>query len=220
MCKSIIIGDSSALPREDTSFNNTYYAMLSKNLKIENSAIVNNNSYKIFVDLEAFLLYGYDPDVVILNYGIVDAYPRPYPNKIYRLLACSGLLPYVDKFLKRTKLYYKIGDIFNFKEVPLKKFEYYTEGIIKKLLLKKVNKIIIIGIMRPYKILRNSKIADRNIKLYNSVYREMAKRYTEVVYIDIYNDSDKDFTIWDGYHYSKKASLYLAEKIENLIKND
>jgi hypothetical protein len=74
--------------------------------------------------------------------------------------------------------------------------------------------------MRPYKILRNSKIADRNIKLYNNVYREMAKRYTEVVYIDIYNDSDKDFTIWDGYHYSKKASLYLAEKIENLIKND
>ena len=219
MKKILIIGDSSSLPREDIIFNSTYYAILKKKYNIENSAVTNNVSYKIYNDLEPFTLYGYNPDIVVLNYGIVDVYPRPYPNIIYRFLACSGLLSYIDKFLKKTKLYYKLGDFFNFKEVSLDKFGFYSNGIIEKLLDKDVKKIIIIGIIKPYKILLNSKKVDSEIQKYNAIFKNIANNFKKVEYIDIYNDSNEDFTIWDGYHYSEKASLYLANKIENIIND-
>lgn len=220
MRKVLIIGDSSVLSREEIPFDNTYYGILKENNTIENAAITNNCSYQIYKNLDAFMLYGYNPNIVILNYGIVDVFPRPYPNKLYKLMACTGLLKYIDKFLKKTKLYYKLGDYFNFKEVSLEKFEQNSKNIIKKLLEKNVEKIIIIGIIKPYKILLNSKNIHREVELYNNVFLKLSQKYHEVKYIDIYNDSTEDFTIWDGYHYSKIASKYLADKIEELIKND
>ena len=218
----LIIGDSSALSREDVYFTQTYYFSIKsiENINIENAAVSNNNSYKIHVNLEAFMLYGYKPDIVILNYGIVDVYPRPYPNKMYRLFSCTGVLPYVDKFLKKTKLYYKLGDLFKFQEVNIEKFESNTQSIIEKLLKKNVKKVIIIGIIKPYKVLLNSKIANDEIVNYNKVYKKLSKKYSEVEYIDIYNDSTADFTIWDGYHYSIEASQYLADRIGKLILDD
>jgi len=218
--KALIIGDSSSLPRKSIFFNNTYYAGLKKHIEIENSAITNNSSYQIYTNLDSFMLYGYRPNTVILNYGIVDVYPRPYPNIIYRLLSCSGLLPKVDNFLKKTSLYYKLGSFFKFKEVEINAFERYSEGIIKKLLEKEVEKIIIIGIIKPYRVLLKSSIIDKEIVLYNNVFKKLTKKYDNVSYIDIYNDSDEDFTIWDGYHYSEKASNYLVDKIKEIVLND
>jgi len=218
--KALIIGDSSSLPRKSIFFNNTYYAGLKKHIEIENSAITNSSSYQIYANLDSFMLYGYKPKIVILNYGIVDVYPRPYPNIIYRLLSCSGLLPKVDNFLKKTNLYYKLGSLFKFKEVKLNDFESYSEGITKKLLEKEVEKIIIIGIIKPYRVLLKSSIIDNEVVLYNNVFQKLTKKYDNVFYIDIYNDSDEDFTIWDGYHYSEKASNYLVDKIKKIVLND
>ncbi len=222
MNKILILGDSSVLARENVSHSSTYYFLLkSMNISnIENSAISNNSSYSINSNLKSFMLYGYDPDIVILNYGIVDVYPRPYPNKIYRLLTCTGLLPYVDNFLKKTKIYYKLGDLFKFQEVNIKNFEMNTENIIKKLLAKDVKKIIIIGIIKPYKILLKSKIVNDEIIKYNNIYKKISQKYNQISYIDIYNDSSDDFTIWDGYHYSEKASKYIADEIIRLVHCD
>jgi len=219
MYKMLIIGDSSSLPRIELEYYSTFYAKLKSMYEVETTAKTNNNSYKIYTDIESLTLYGFNPIVVILNYGIVDVFPRPYPNVIYRFLSCSGLLPYIDKFLKKTKLYYRLGDFFNFKEVPLDKFEFYSHGIIKKLLDKKVEKIIVIGIIRPYKVLLNSKKVDREIQKYNEVFKNLSHNFKEVEYIDIYSASDEDFTIWDGYHYSEKASKYIAEEIAKLLND-
>ncbi|MFW2580736.1 hypothetical protein [Aliarcobacter butzleri] len=223
MKKILIIGDSSIPPREEVDYSAIYSTLVKNTLidfKIEVSAKTGNHSGQIDINLDAFMLYGYNPNIVILNYGIVDVFPRPYPNKFYKLMVCIGLLKYIDKFLKKTKLYYKLGDYFNFKEVSLEKFEENSKNIIKKLLEKNVEKIIIIGIIKPYKILLNSKNIHREVELYNNVFLKLSQKYHEVKYIDIYNDSTEDFTIWDGYHYSKIASKYLADKIEELIKND
>lgn len=224
MKRILFIGDSSIPPRIETKYDKTYMSLLKdkmdKDYKIEVYAKTGNNSKQISTKLEAFMLYDYNPNIVVLNYGIVDVFPRPYPMFVYRFLSCSGLVTYVNKFLKKTKLYYKFGNIFNFKETDIDNFKIYSENIVKKLLDKKVEKIIIIGIIKPYKILLNSKNIDREILLYNEVYENISEKYEEVKYIDIYNHSSEDFTVWDGYHYSEKGSAYLAEEIERLIKND
>ncbi|RLA83868.1 MAG: hypothetical protein DRG78_03130 [Epsilonproteobacteria bacterium] len=223
MRKILIIGDSSIPARKELLYSNTYSTILKNeliNYSIEISAKTGNFSREININLEAFMLYGYVPDIVILNYGIVDVYPRPYPNKIYKLLACTGFLPYVDKFLKKTKLYYKLGNFFKFQEVNIKNFEINTVSIVNKLLEKGVKKIIIIGIIKPYKVLLKSRIANDEIIKYNNIYKKLSKKYNEIDYIDIYNDSSDDFTIWDGYHYSKKASKYIADEIIRLVNYD
>lgn len=224
MKRILFIGDSSIPPRIETKYDKTYTSLLKnkmdKDYKIEVYARTGNNSKKIFSNLEAFMLYDYNPNIVVLNYGIVDVFPRPYPMFVYRFLSCSGLVSYVNQFLKKTKLYYKLGNIFNFKETDINNFKKYSESIIKKLLDKKVEKIIIIGIIKPYKILLNSKNIDREILLYNEVSQKLSEKYPEVQYIDMYNHSSEDFTIWDGYHYSEEGSTYLAEEISRLIKND
>lgn len=224
MTKNIlIIGDSSVPPRKETPYEYTYSTLLKKmytNTRVESYSRTGMSSNYIYKKLDPLMLYGYKADVVILNYGIVDAYPRPYPNKIYKLLKCSGLVTYVDKFLKKTELYYSLGDLFNFKEVPLQNFLSNTESIIQNLRERGVEKIIIIGVIKPYKVLLKNKKVNNEIKLYNEVYKELSYKYKEVEYIDIYDDSDEDFTIWDGYYYTKKASKYLAVKIVKLIQND
>jgi len=223
MNKILIIGDSSIPPREELLYSNTYSALLKKKYPestIELSAKTGTSSRYILKNIIPLTLYGYNPDRVILNYGIVDVFPRPYPIMVYKLLSCSGLLPYVDRILKKTKLYYKLGDLFNFKEVPLEKFKLYSESIIQKLLEQNIKHIIIIGIIKPYRILLQSKKVDYEIRCYNNVLKSLSQKYIEVDYIDIYNDSCEDFTIWDGYHYTENASNYLTEKIEELINND
>lgn len=219
----LIIGDSSVPPRVETPYEYTYSYLLKKKYtqtRIESFSKTGMSSKYIYNKLDPLMFYGYKPDVVVLNYGIVDVYPRPYPNTIYKLLKCSGLVMYVDKFLKKTEFYYRLGDLFNFKEVSLQKFEMHTKSIIQDLLERGVKKIIIIGVIKPYRVLLKSKIVNNEIKLYNEVYKELSYKYKEVKYIDIYEDSNEDFTIWDGYHYTKKASKYLAEKIVKLIQND
>lgn len=224
MKKILFIGDSSLLARKEVAHKNIYTTLIKNKLQheysIEISGKTQNNSKEVFINLEAFMLYGYKPDIVILNYGIVDVFPRPYPRKLQKLFGCLGFLSMVDKILKKTGLYYKIGDLFNFKEVRLENFKVYNERIIQELLEREVEKIIIIGIIKPYKVLLRSKRVDGEIKLYNEVYKELSYKHKEIKYIDIYTYSDKDFTIWDGYHYSEKASMYLAEQIGKLIKND
>lgn len=223
MKKVLIIGDSSVPPREEVTYESIYATKIKKKLKeniVEVVAKTGNNSRNIFIDIKPFTLYGFNPDIVILNYGIVDVFPRPYPNKIYRLLSCIGVLPYIDRFLKKTKLYYRLGDLFNFKEVDYDDFKKYSEGIIQKLLEKNVKKIIIISIIKPFKVLLNSKRVDSDIQRYNDVFKSLSVKYKEVCYIDIYNDATEDFTIWDGYHYSEEASDYLANKLYKCIEDD
>ena len=86
--KILFIGDSSSLPRKEVPYESIYPSLLKRRLNkkymIETYGKPRNTSKEIYTNLDAFMLHGYNPDIVILNYGIVDAYPRPYPYKIYK----------------------------------------------------------------------------------------------------------------------------------------
>lgn len=214
--KLLLIGDSSLLPREELSYAKTYPYLLKtlfSALQIETVGISNSTSKHIALGIEPYTLYGFNPHTVVLNYGIVDVYPRPYPNWMNRLLACSGLQAYIDAFLKKTKLYYLLGDWFGYCAVPYNHFQRYSEEIVDKLLQKGVQKILFIGIIRPSKVLLRSKTVNEKVHRYNGVFQSLAQQHATIEYIDMYTEADESFTIWDGYHYSEKGSLYLVETI-------
>ena len=227
----LIIGDSSATTRMETHYESTYFYKLKKELYLKYD-IINNSEHgndirRILFRAGHFYKQGYNPDIVILNHGIVEAYPRPYPQHKYILKFILPLLRKfeikfgIDKLLQKTKFYYTLADIFKFKLVPINEFSDKVSILIKDL-MEMDTKIIIIGIVRPQKVLLKSKIVKKEFDKYNNVF----KRYVDndkIFFIDMDNIGE-DFVIWDGYHYTDKGSEYVAKEVLKIIsklnKND
>jgi hypothetical protein len=108
----------------------------------------------------------------------------------------------------------------NFKEVNVNDFKENSEKIIQTLLEKGVKKILVCGIIKPDKVLLKSKNIEREVMQYNEVLQVLSTVFKEMFYIDMFDVSDEEFTIWDGYHYSEKASIYIANRIEDIINHD
>ncbi len=56
--------------------------------------------------------------------------------------------------------------------------------------------------------------------VYNQIFQDLSSQNEKIHYVDMFDVADEAFTIWDGYHYSTKASEHLAKKIEDLIADD
>ena len=168
---------------------------------------------QVFQNLDYYLLYGLQPDMVVLNIGIVDSYPRPLPVNLNKLLNCLQIGGGIEYMLKKTKLYYKLADVFNFREVDEKKFEYYLENIIKKI----NTKILLLGIVKPSKILLRSKLAKTNIIKYNNTMHKMALKNKNVCFIDTYSLIGEEDTIYDGYHLNLNGHLKYYSVIKRHI---
>ena len=108
----VIISDSCALPREELPYEKTYFYLLKKflpNYDIINTSTRGNTISNIIRNKDDYYLL-YNPDILIVHIGIVDLYPRPYPNNIFtRLLKKLLRIFYIDidAILKKCKLYYK-----------------------------------------------------------------------------------------------------------------
>lgn len=214
-----IIGDSCAIPRDGIPYEQTYFYMLKNNLfgkyDVINNSVAANNVRKITETIGSVARL-YNPQIVILNYGIVDAYPRPYHrhfSAVVYLLSKIGVD--FDRMLTKRKLYYKLADIFNFKIVPFKEFKSRTESLIEEFRHIGTKKIIFVGIVRPQKEISKSKIAEKEIEKYNGVFKQFADG-KKIFYVDM-TSIDKESFIWDGYHYNEKASQYLTEQILKVI---
>jgi hypothetical protein len=215
--KLLIIGDSSALPREGVPYEDTYFYMLKKALDMKydilNLSSGGNNSRRVARDIDSFVSE-YSPEIVILNYGIVDAYPRPFPYWLSQVFRLVNLSP--DGLLKTTGLYYTLGELFNFKIVTLRNFRRYTERVMGTIKKSGAGKIVIVGIIRAHGKILRSRIAEREFTAYNQCLAGWADG-SSAHFIDMSLLSE-DAVIWDGYHYNQVASKHLAEKVLAVIK--
>jgi lysophospholipase L1-like esterase len=219
--KVLLIGDSSLLPRTELPYHQTYPVLLKRKVPscdLEVTAVTSNTSYMILKNIEAYMLYGFDPKAVVLHYGIADVYPRPYPDKVGKLLECLGLQYHIEKWLKWTKLYYRFGDWFGFSAVSLDIFKKNTHDIVKELRQRNVGKIVFVGIIKPDKVLLKSRTVDAKIQEYNKIFRECSRQYDDIHYVDLYAVSNTSFTIWDGYHFTEKASQYLSDTLAEILR--
>ena len=213
----LIIGDSSALPRPEVPYKKTYEYLLRKKLRkkliVVNQSSYGNNSKKILKKIKGFCQKN-KPIAVILNYGIVDAYPRPLPFQLSRLLSFFKMP--LEHTLKKTGYYYKLGDLFNYKVVPLNKYKTYTNEIIIYLKNIGVKKIIVIGIIRAFGKILNSRIAFKEFKKYNGILLDLVKKY-KLHFINL-SKIPKKYTCKDGYHYNAALNQHLASRIGKILK--
>jgi len=212
----VIAGDSTALPREELSYEETYEFLLKLKLSdwdIFNYSVRGNTLGKIDVLKQYYFKY-INPNVVVLHIGIVDAYPRPYPqNAIFSFLKnkISIYIFDIDKFLIKTGLYYKLSDYYNFKVTDIKKF---SKGIGDLLGYIKADRVIVVGIIRAHHQLRKCKTVDREFEIYNSILKSNIS--DKVHYIDL-SELSEDYVLPDGYHLNAKGHQYLFDVIQLLL---
>jgi len=214
----VVTGDSTVLPREEVQYEDTYVYLLKKNLQDFDVMNFSVRSHTM-VELHIFRDYYYryiNPKIVIIHVGIVDSYPRPYPqNNIFKFFKAKidRYLFDVDRFLKRVGLFYLLSDLFNYKIVDLEVFRRKYKDVLRHI---NAEKIIVVGIVKAHNVLSRSKIADREFEAYNECL--VSEADARIQFVDMSN-IPADLVLWDGYHLNAKGHHHLAERLIDCIRS-
>lgn len=180
----------------------------------------------------------YNPDVVVIFYGNVDALPRMkencraykyIPNR-YKGLGMSD--PRALYTRKKPKMYFQYIDSFiryNLKNLIIKlygytqwttlnEFESYYDELLKGIMKENRKIILLTNVPIDEKFFPNS---NYEYNRYNAVIHEKGKKY-KLDIIDIYNQlsiyKQEDIFLKDKYHPNKKGYKIIAELIYNKLK--
>ena len=161
-------------------------------------------------------LLAYKPDIIVLQVGIVDCYPRAL-TKIER--AIMSRIPILNSFLKKIikKYYKKIVQYRNISYINKKDFKSHIKNI-KLNLFSSVNKTIVIPIApanKNYKDL-NPRV-DENIKIYNDILRSVFKDNFYNTFYDSF--LAEEMFLSDNHHLNNSGHKYFSKKlIEKISK--
>lgn len=221
MEKILFITDSLGLPRiipKKISAENTYPNITTK--------FFHDNHHKKYMFFQygraglttAFINYeineggllAYKPDMIVLQVGVVDCYPRAL-TKIER--AIISRIPIFNSFFKKIvkKYYKKIVHYRNISYVNKKDFKSHLKDI-KLNLFSSVSKIIVIPIApanKNYKDL-NPRV-DENIKIYNEILKSVFK---DDFYKNFYDSFlAEEMFLSDNHHLNNLGHKYFSKKL-------
>lgn len=220
----LCVGDSLALPREGISFDETWVYLLGKlnsqweivNVSrrgLTSADIVSHNS-------KDFLEY-YNPQIVVLQIGIVDCAPRYLKKKsiILRLLNISP--KQIQNFVWRLiKKYFKRKPAYA--DVPKQEFEKHLSGFFMRCESVGVKKIIVLQIGKPGQaMLSQSPLIINQINDYNLIIAKVAKNFCSSHILNPLADGLSENYIEDGYHISVIGAKKIAIEVSNsILKRD
>lgn len=209
-------GDSLGMPRENVRFKDTWYFNLSNSFSRNEYYFINNfkraNTTNSLVNWDS--LENYNPNIVVLQLGIVDCAPRLYKSNSLFIKIVNRAPLFIKKNFWKVSKKIKKRSILN-ADVNLKKFENNIINFLDRCEIIGVEKCIIIKIQRPSKIMidKNPEIITA-INMYNIIYDKMKKKYDFVKLINPLKDGNDNDYINDGYHVNNHG---FAKVYESLI---
>jgi acyl-CoA thioesterase-1 len=222
MKKKIVlcVGDSLGLPRLELSFIKTWYFLLAS--KYTNFIFV-NNFHRALTTKELFnkdFLENYNPNIVVLQVGIVDCAPRYFKqgsifpkiiNKMPEKIKFFFWI-YLKKIKKRKN---KLSDVLP-NEFKLNLINYFD-----RCLKNGVEKLVIILIQKPgILMIKKNPTIIQNIDLYNSIVLDIIKEYDFIQIINPLSDAEELNYISDGYHLSNIGAIKVYEDLIKIFKNE
>ncbi|MES2131541.1 MAG: SGNH/GDSL hydrolase family protein [Bacteroidota bacterium] len=205
--KILIISDSLGLPRESgedlVPFESTWVNLLKKNYDTHQVSMGGATIYQLYEQIKYNALF--NPDIVIVQCGIVDCAPRAFKIGERQLLESMPLIKIVFK-----KISEKYGrNIRNSRNVNYTKpgiFKYYINKIKDSFKDVPVYFIGIVPAVDGYE--KRMKNITKNIALYNNILKTEAN--------DKFIDTDSiknDGLLSDFHHLNVKGNKMLYEKI-------
>lgn len=235
--KIAIMGDSISQGIGSKKIN--YSDILSNNHEVKNFALTGTTTEYAIEIIDSVLKY--EPDVVILFYGNVDALPRVKTNTlIYKKIIPKrykrlGMLDpralYTSNKFKKifqkfdSNLRFRLKNFLINKQgyeqwVCLESFKKNYDIILNKLKKRKIKVITISNVPISEKYFN---YATEEYLKYNSVIKELSIRYN-AKFIDLYYEF-KDFDLekiflYDLYHFNLNGYKILSEFIERILSED
>lgn len=208
-------GDSLGMPRENVSFQNSWYFKLAKDNTHKNYFFVNNfrRAFNTSELLSKDFLENYDPSIVILQVGIVDCAPRLYKNKsilikiINRLPLTSKAFWWVSKRVKKRSI--------DNADISLELFRKNMINYLTRCEETKIKQCIIIKIQTPGSAMtkKNPDII-KAVKLYNNIFDDVSAQFNFVTIISPLDSGNNEDYLEDGYHVNEKG----FQKVYNQLK--
>jgi lysophospholipase L1-like esterase len=213
--KVLVITDSLGLPREKpqrVTYNETWVYKLKENFELHQLSLGGGILEDFIQQLEYIKMF--EPDIVIVQIGIVDCVPR----------ALSKL---ENMFLNRYGLTRKITTLFLPKYIGFlrkkRQISYTTESDFFKLNVKLKtsfnNNVFCLGILKPSKLYEKQVYGVKEkVNKYNSVLRKIYLNR----FIDL-SEIGENMIMTDHIHLTKKGHEFIFDKIKeklNLIKRN
>ncbi len=226
MLKVLFITDSLGLPRMMPSkvkgeevwnsiLESELHSLKPNNFKFFKYLKAGLTTSEIKKELETGQILAYEPDVVLLQIGIVDCYPRAL--KQYELLVISKI-PIINKIFR-----YLIKRFYS-KIIKFRNISYVSQTEFKKNLIfikEKYKDVKILAIpIGPANInfCKKNPLIEKNINIYNSILEEIfGKQYIKNSYHNV--DVEKLF-LSDNHHLSLYGNQILAANLLKYLKEE
>lgn len=230
MKKVLCIGDSLALPGHLNKYEDTWFYKLKR--KFPEHDFISFFKRQLTTDVlvtmgggldgidempkGADCLEFYNPDIVILQLGIVDCAPRllnKYDKIILKLLPktiSSSYIGIIKRIRKRN---------LNNTLVPLERFKSNLQNYVSR--TKKINaRVLIISISIPdHNMVKKNKEIITNVKWYNELYNEFANNNSFISVTQPLQPKDYNFPIYeDGYHPNQKGHSIIFNHLSALFQ--
>jgi acyl-CoA thioesterase-1 len=236
--KIVCIGDSMTLPGHHNRYEDTWIYLLKKSFpaidfitffargattEILNTTGGGNDG----IDNKprgADLLEFYEPEMVIMQIGLVDCAPRVMNRNLlfYKLLVRQprAIQDNVWKVIKKFKK--RDADTV---DVKLEDFQANLEKYIQRALAINVKKIIMVRICTPdERVTTKSPSFLDNINRYNAVLDELGKKFADlIVFIDPLNEraiKEHGVIYQDGYHTNAKGNALVHAALADVLKKE
>ncbi len=224
--KVLCIGDSLGLPREECSYEDTWFYRLKTRFKEYEFIDYFVRGLEISDALHRYDTYFqyYEPEVVIIQTGVVDCAPRYINDHKLFIIALKKLFQVIgheDYFWKIVKLRKRRPSC------VVTKYEDFLniyENLVNKLLSLSAKKIIIVKIGHAAdSTLKSSPFFNSNVDRFNFALDDIQSRYSnQVIVVDpLRCVREEDFV--DGYHCNstgmKRVFNDLNKAIEEYVAN-
>lgn len=228
--KVMCVGDSTSLPGHDNSYEDTWFYRLTREFinfdfinvfrrGITTEILVTEGGGYDQFPMGADCLEFYDPNMVILNLGIVDCAPRLLNRVDNLILRC---LPNIAKrfFIKGIKKI-KTRKASN-TLVSQQQFEYNLINYIERCLLKKVEMLILISIPVPdERMVKKNPNIIKNVEEFNKILCNMAEKYFFIKSISPLDSRNYDKVIFeDGYHPNPLGNDIVFQELKEVINDN
>lgn len=222
--KILCVGDSLSLPGHGNKYEDTWFCQIKNNFS--NYEFI--SSFRRATTTTELVMQGgdgsdtqeiYNPDIIILQIGIVDCSPRLYRRSGFSAILLKILPKILASFyiiiLKRVR-----GRKANNVWVNINQFKSNLNNYIERCKENNVRNLILIEICVPNgEFIRKSPRIIENVEKYNSVFHELAKKYKFIRTLSPLDSRNYSFNIFDdGYHPNPKGNFLVYKDLSHIIE--
>lgn len=220
----LFLTDSLGYPRVDgfgTSASDVW------TYSVRDSLCEQDNQFSFFFDMKPFrdtssLLLdvknhclSYSPDIIILQVGIVDCYPRSLTRTEFQILTRIPLLKHLTKAI--VKRFYK--EIVIKRDIAYVSLTEFEANLINLKKLFGTSRFVVLPIATPSsKYIQKNPLIDCRVKAYNSVQERV---FGDDYKGDLYSECNLEQAyLADHHHLSRYGHQHVAAKVLNYISHD